>query len=257
MQWFTVGACAVLGLAVGSFLNVVIHRVPLRASVVRPRSHCPSCEHVLTAGENVPLISWVLLRGRCRGCGAHISLRYPAVEALCSLMFALVAWRFFDTPALPAYLLLTATLISVSFIDLEHLIVPNRIVFPVMGSSVVLLALAGAVDGEGGDFVRALLGGLAAGGGLLVVHLVSPRGMGMGDVKLSLLLGLYLGWLGWGQVALGMFLGFLIGSVVGVGLIVVGIKGRKEFVPFAPFLASGTMLGILWGDPILRWYSHL
>lgn len=255
MQGFVAGVGAVLGLAVGSFLNVVIRRVPLGVSVVHPRSHCPGCNRVLTARENVPVVSWLLLRGRCRGCGVPIGLRYPAVEAMCSALFGLVAWRFFDTAALPAYLLLTATLIAVSFIDFEHLIVPNRIVLPVTAASVLLLALAAVIDGELGSLVRALLGGLAGCGGLLIVHLVSPRGMGMGDVKLSLLLGLYLGWLGWGQVALGFFLGFLLGSVIGVGLIVARRRGRKEHVPFAPFLAGGTMLAVLWGDPILRWYS--
>jgi leader peptidase (prepilin peptidase) / N-methyltransferase len=195
------------------------------------------------------------LRGRCRHCGHPISVRYPLVEAACGALFGLVALRFGPSSELPAYLVLTAALLAISLIDLEHFIVPDRITGPLTVSGIALLGLAAAVDGGGGRFGRALLGGLVFFGFLLVINLINPRGMGMGDVKLSFCLGLFLGWLGWGQVFLGAFLAFLLGALVGILLIASGVKGRKDHVPFGPFLALGTLITILVGSPILRWYS--
>ena len=157
--------------------------------------------------------------------------------------------------ALPAYLVLTASLLAISIIDLEHFIVPDRITAPLTVSALALLGLAAAADGNGWRFGRSLLGGLAFFAFLLLLNIVNPRGMGMGDVKLSFSLGLFLGWLGWGQVFLGGFLSFLLGAVVGVALIATKVKGRKDHVPFGPFLAVGTLITILWGASILRWYT--
>jgi leader peptidase (prepilin peptidase)/N-methyltransferase len=247
--------CGLLGLAVGSFLNVVIWRVPRKLSVVRPASHCPQCETPIRPTDNVPVLSWLVLRGRCRHCGNPIPVRYPLVEAGCALLFAAVAARFGWSWPLPAYLVLAAALLAISLIDLEHFIVPDRITAPLTISALALLGLAAAAGGNGWRFGRSVLGGLAFFAFLLVLNLLYPRGMGMGDVKLSFSLGLYLGWLGWGQVFLGGFLSFLLGAVVGVALIATGIKGRKDVVPFGPFLALGTLLTILVGNPILRWYT--
>ena len=247
--------CGLLGLVIGSFLNVVIWRVPRKESVVRPPSHCPQCETPIRPVDNVPVLSWLLLRGKCRHCGNPIPVRYPLVEAGCGVLFAAVAARFGSSWALPAYLVLAAALLAISIIDLEHFIVPDRITAPLTVSALALLGLAAVADGNGWRFGRSLLGGLAFFAFLLFLNLVNPRGMGMGDVKLAFSLGLFLGWLGWGQVFLGGFLAFLLGALVGVGLIATGIKGRKDFVPFGPFLALGTVLTVLWGNPILRWYT--
>jgi leader peptidase (prepilin peptidase)/N-methyltransferase len=250
-----VAGFGLLGLLVGSFLNVVVVRVPQRLSVVRPRSRCPGCGTQLAERDNVPVLSWLLLRGRCRTCAEPISMRYPLVEAATGALFAAAALRFGWSAELPAYLLLFAVLLAVSAIDLEHFLVPNRIVYPAVVAEVALFTLATAGDGELGDLGRALLGAALASGGLLALALAYPRGMGMGDVKLAVLLGLGLGWLSLGHVALGLFLGFLLGSLVGVGLVATGVRSRKAHIPFAPFLAAGTVVAVLVGQPLLDWYA--
>jgi leader peptidase (prepilin peptidase) / N-methyltransferase len=177
------------------------------------------------------------------------------VRAGCALLFGACAWRFGASWALPAYLLLFAALLVVSVIDLESYRIPNRILIPATITAIPLLGLAALGQGHPGDFLRALAGGVAAFGALLVMAIISPRGMGMGDVKLAFLLGLHLGYLGWGEVALGLFAGFLLGAVIGLGLIISGRRSRKDAVPFGPFLAAGTVVAVLWGEPILRWYG--
>ena len=248
-------ACAVAGLLVGSFLNVVIHRVPMKESVIRPRSRCPACDTEIANRDNVPVVSWLLLRGRCRSCGARIPVRYPLVEVGTAGLFAAAAVRFGTDWALPAFLALFAVLLAVTVIDLQHYIVPNRIVFPTVAVAVPLLALAAVLERDWRSFGDALAGGAIGFVGLLAVNLVYPRGMGMGDVKLALVLGLFLGWLGLDHVALGMFLGFFLGAVIGILLIALRIRTRKQHVPFAPFLAAGTVIAVLFGEPILRWYT--
>ncbi len=245
---------ATFGLLVGSFLNVVIHRVPLRLSVVSPRSACPGCGMTLAERDNVPVVSWLVLRGRCRTCGMRISVRYPLVELASAVLFAAAAVRLGADWALPAFCLFFAALLAVSLIDLKHFIVPNRIVFPTLAISVPLLAAAALLEGEPRPMITAVVGALLASNGLLVINLISPRGMGMGDVKLALLLGLFLGWLGLGHVALGLFLGFLFGAVGGILLIALGVKSRKDPVPFAPFLAAGAVVAILVGTGLLDRY---
>lgn len=248
-------AVGLLGLAVGSFVNVVIWRVPRKESVVAPASRCPGCDTPIRPLDNVPVLSWLLLRGRCRACGVGISARYPLVELAGGLLFAGAAWKLQLDWSLPAFLLFLATLLAIALIDLEHYIVPNRILLPVVPTTAALLALAAALDGAWGDLGRGLAASAVAFVGLLVVHVISPRGMGMGDVKLALLLGLLLGWLSWGHVALGLFLGFLFGAVVGVVLLATGIRSRREAVPFAPFLAAGSVVAVFAGNPILDWYA--
>ncbi|HLF41151.1 MAG TPA: prepilin peptidase [Acidimicrobiia bacterium] len=245
----------VLGLAVGSFLNVVIWRVPRKLSVVRPGSHCPGCETPIRPVDNVPVASWLRLRGRCRHCGAPISVRYPLVELAGAVLFGAAAARFGWSWELPAYLVFFAALLAISAVDLEHYIVPDRISLPLMAVSVPLLGVAALGEGNGDAFVRALLGSVAAFGFLFALNIISPRGMGMGDVKLAVSLGMYLGWLGWGEVFLGLFLAFLLGAVVGLLLMGLRLRSRKDHVPFGPFLALGTVATVLWGDPILRWYT--
>ena len=247
-------ACALLGLLVGSFLNVVIVRVPEKRSIVRPRSHCPRCSVQLRERDNIPVLSWLLLRGRCRSCAEPIPVRYPLVELATGVLFAAMALRIGADWALPGYLLFAGALLAVSAIDLERFLVPNRIVYPSLVASLVLLGAAALLGGDGDAFLRALGGAVAASGGLFALALLYPRGMGMGDVKLALLLGLYLGWLSLGHVLLGLFLGFLLGSIVGIGLLATGVRGRKDHLPFAPFLATGAVLAVLVGEPLLDLY---
>jgi len=245
----------VYGLIIGSFLNVVIWRVPRHESLVAPRSHCPGCDAAIAPRDNIPVVSWLALRGRCRNCGEPISIRYPLIELLTAVLFAAVGARFHDSWALPAFLVLTAGLIAISAIDLEHFIIPNRIVYPVGIAGVILLAGAAALEHSWSPFGRALLGGVGAFVFFFVLHLVAPGGMGFGDVRLSAVLGLFLGWLGGMYVFGGLFLGFLLGAVIGSVLIAVGRRGRKQHIPFGPFLAAGTMIFVLFGEPIVSWWQ--
>ena len=245
---------ALFGLLMGSFLNVVIHRVPQRLSVVSPRSACPGCGTTLAERDNVPVLSWLVLKGKCRTCAMRISPRYPLVELATAALFATAAIRLGADWALPAFCLFFGALLAIALIDLEHFIVPNRIVFPMLAVSVPLLALAALLQDDWGSLATGVIGALIASNGLLLINLINPRGMGMGDVKLALLLGLFLGWLGLGHVALGLFLGFLFGAVGGILLIALGIKTRKDPVPFAPFLAAGAMVAVLVGNALLDRY---
>jgi leader peptidase (prepilin peptidase) / N-methyltransferase len=256
MTGLLVAGCGLFGLLIGSFLNVVIWRVPRGESIVRPPSHCPSCDAEIAPYDNIPVISWVVLRGHCRHCGAGISARYPLVELACAGLWVAMGLRFGATWQLPAYLVLVSALLALSMIDFDTFLLPDKIVFPMTGALVILFGLAAVLDDSGGDFVRALLGGLAAFVFFLTVHLIAPRGMGFGDVKLSFGLGLALGWLSWGLVFLGLFLGFLLGAVIGVFLIATKIRSRKDHVPFGPFLAAGTVLAILFGAPLLDLYLN-
>lgn len=255
MTGLVVGVCAILGLAVGSFLNVVIHRVPRKESVVTPRSRCPGCGTEISPRDNIPVVSWLLLRARCRTCGVHISARYPAVEVGCALLFVAMALRFSDDWALPAFLVLAAACLAGAVIDFEHMLLPDRIVFPSLAMTLPLLAGAAVAEGDAKPFVRALIGSALAFTALLLLALLKAGAMGGGDVKLALLLGLCLGWLSLGHVALGLFLGFLLGSVVGVALVVTKARGMKEHFAFGPFLAAGTLLAVWWGTQVLDWYT--
>jgi leader peptidase (prepilin peptidase) / N-methyltransferase len=252
-----VAGCALLGLLVGSFLNVVIWRVPRKESVVAPRSHCPGCDAPIAARDNVPVLSWIVLRGRCRHCQTPISIRYPLVEVACAVLFGGLGARFAHSWALPAYLLLGAGLLAISAIDLEHYLIPNRIVYPLGFAAVPLLALGAGLDGDWWALARALIGGACAFAALFVIHVASPRGMGFGDVRLSFVLGLYLGYLGALDVAVGLFLGFAYGAVIGIVLLATRARNRRQHIPFGPFLAAGALTIVLVGGPILDWYRGL
>lgn len=246
----------VVGLAFGSFANVVVHRVPLKQSIVRPASRCPSCGIQLRARDNIPVVSWVLLKAKCRNCGTRISPRYPAIEILAAALFGLAAWRIRPTSDLIAYLPLLWVLVVLSFIDLEHRLLPNRIVVPSFVAGVVLLGIAAALGPGVGAWVRALLGAAVAFGTFFALALISPRGMGMGDVKLSAVLGLALGFLGWPRLLVGFFLSFAAGAVGGLALIAGRRAGMKSEVPFGPYLALGTIVSVLFGAPIVRSWLH-
>jgi leader peptidase (prepilin peptidase)/N-methyltransferase len=239
---------APFGLVIGSFLNVVAYRVPRGESLVAPPSHCPGCDAPIRPWDNVPLLSWLFLRGRCRSCGERISARYPLVELLTAALFALVAVVHGLHDDLAVQLPFAAMLIAVADIDLEHRIVPNKILLPMAVWGVA----AGAVV-RTGALPELLAAGAAAFGFLLLAALIHPAGMGMGDVKLAGVMGLYLGV----SVVPALLLAFLSGSIVGVGILLRhGAKGRKKGVPFAPFLALGGAIGLLAGPELVHLYVH-
>ncbi len=245
----------VLGLLVGSFLNVVIYRVPQGVSVVAGRSYCPSCEAQIAAYDNVPVASWVLLRGRCRNCREPIAARYPAVELLTAVVFALLAWRFGLSWELPAYLYLGGVGIALAFIDLDTKRLPNVLVLPSYVVALVLLALPALLDARWDDYLRALLGAVALFAFYFLLAFIYPAGMGFGDVKLAGVLGMYLGWLGWGAVIVGGFLGFFLGGLVGGALMVARKAGRKSAIPFGPFMVAGALIAVFVGPAIADWYT--
>lgn len=255
MDAFLIAVCAVFGLMVGSFLNVVIWRVPRGESVVKPRSRCPGCGNQLRGIDNVPVLSWLFLRGKCHFCGEPISARYPLVELATGVVFAAAAVHFRYDWALPAFLVLFAGLIALSGIDIDHHRLPNKVVYPTLFATAPLLVLAGVATGEWGDLARAAAGGAIAFLVLFIIHVAAPRGMGFGDVRLAGVIGTGLGYLGLGYVAVGLFLAFVTSAFIGIALIATRVRSRKDRIPFGPFLALGCLLAVLAGGPILRWYG--
>jgi leader peptidase (prepilin peptidase)/N-methyltransferase len=246
----------VLGLAVGSFLNVVIHRVPLGESLSRPASHCPHCQGPIRARHNVPVLSWLLLRGRCAACAAPISVRYPLVEAGTAALFVAVAARFGYSVELPAYLYLAAVAIALAAIDLDVRRLPDRIVLPSYAIAALLLLPAAVVGPDWANAARGLAGAATL---YLLYRLIAlyPGGMGGGDVTLAPLIGLYLGWLGWSSLAVGAFAGFLLGGVVGVALLGARRVHRGSRLPFGPFMLAGAFVAVFAAAPIASWYGSL
>lgn len=250
-----VGAAAVLGLLVGSFLTVVVHRVPAGGSVLGPRSACPACGHPIRPRDNVPVVSWLLLGGRCRDCGATVPARYPAVEAGTAVLFAALTAAYGSAAVLPALLYLAAVGVALALIDLDVHRLPDAVVLP--SYPVLAVLLAGAAAGTDDPPIgRALLsaGVWLTGYGSLWLG-TAGRGMGAGDVKLAGLLGLALGWLGWGASVLGLFAGFLVGSVVGLALLLSGRVDRRDRIAHGPFLLVGAGLGAFVGQPL--WHAWL
>ena len=248
--------CGVLGLVIGSFLNVVIWRVPRDESIVSPPSHCPNCNNPIAPRDNVPVISWLVLRGRCRHCGNPISARYPLVELATGLLFATFALKFGAHAVLPAYLYLAGVGVALAMIDFDHHRLPDALTLPSYPVALALFGIAAATDVGHTPFLRGLEGLGALFGFYALLWLVYPAGMGLGDVKMSGLLGLYLGWLGWGQLVIGAFAAFVVGGLVGIGVILFVGGGRKTKVPFGPFMLIGTLIGIYLGHPIAHAYTH-
>jgi leader peptidase (prepilin peptidase) / N-methyltransferase len=250
-------ACALLGVLVGSFLNVVVWRVPRGESVAHPPSACPSCGHSIRPRDNVPVLSWLLLRGRCRDCGTRISARYPLVELATAVLFGLTAWRLGLVWELPAYLYLAAIAVALTLIDLDVRRLPNAIVLPSYVVGAALLLLPAVAAGEWDAYLRALLGALALFALYFALAFAYPAGMGFGDVKLAGVLGLYLGWLGWGELAVGAFLGFLLGGAWGVALLVARRASRKSAIPFGPFMLGGALVAVFVGGSVSQAYVNL
>ena len=237
------------GLIIGSFLNVIAFRLPRGESLVAPGSHCPSCETPIKPYDNVPVLGWLLLRGRCRACHTQISARYPLVEAITAALAVAVVLVKHSPRDVVLGLLLVAVLVPVALIDFDRRIIPNKIMLPAAVAAVAVgLLLAPA------QLPEQLVAGAAAGGFLLLFALAYPKGMGMGDVKLAAVLGLYLG----RSVAVALLSGVLAGAVVGALVIArVGVsQGRKTAVPFGPFLAIGGVVGLLAGPAIVHWYLY-
>jgi leader peptidase (prepilin peptidase)/N-methyltransferase len=237
----------ILGALVGSFLNVVAYRLPRGESLAHPPSRCPSCGTPVKPYDNIPALSWLLLRGRCRHCKEPISARYPLVEAGTGLLCALVVVaKGADEDAILG-IVLVLLLVPVTLIDLDHRLIPNKITYP---GAVVAVALVALLDPD--SLVEHLIAGVAAGGFLLVAAIVQPKGMGMGDVKLAFVLGLFLG----RAVAPAIFAALIAGSLIGAIIIArVGVKqGRKAGIPFGPWLAFGGLVGLFAGDAIVDWY---
>ncbi|PYY64982.1 prepilin peptidase [Curtobacterium sp. MCPF17_003] len=259
---------AVFGLLIGSFLNVVVHRVPAGQSVVSPPSACPACRHTIRRRDNVPVLSWLVLRGRCRDCSAPISARYPAVELVTAVLFGLTAFVVVgrspagtaqDTVAqvviLVALLYLMAISVALTLIDIATHTLPNAIVYPSGIVLTVLLVVASAADGDWSALGRAAIGALGSGALYLGLALAVPGGMGLGDVKLAVVLGLVLAYLGWGPLAVGAFGAFLVGGTVAIALLLAGRARWRGGLPFGPSMLVGAWLGIVFGD--LLWTGYL
>ncbi|MDQ6797052.1 MAG: A24 family peptidase [Actinomycetota bacterium] len=246
--------CALIGLYVGLYLNLVIDRVPRKKAMRPVRAGCRNCLDAEGSAPVVPRLPWVLRGGHCPVCGERVSLRYPLVELSTAVLYAAIAVRLGANWALPAFLVFFACLVAISVIDLELQIIPNRVIYPTIVLSLPLLALAAVAEGDIRRMATALAGAAIAFGILLLVHLISPASMGFGDVRLAFILGLFLGWFDLSHVAIGLFVGFALGAVVGVGLMLLGGKTRKDSVSFGPFLAAGAAVAVLFGDPLLHWW---
>jgi leader peptidase (prepilin peptidase)/N-methyltransferase len=256
MTWLRIALALPLGLVFGSFLTVIVHRVPKGESLVAPRSRCPSCGTRLRNVDNVPVVSWLLLRGRCRSCGARISPVYPLTELATGGLFAAAALTFDRVWVAIMMAPFLGLMVALAVIDIRHRIIPNRIVYPSLlafAAYIVVIALVGG----GLDLARAVVGMLVYGGGLLLVAMVSPTGMGMGDVKLAALIGLVLGALGLRYVAVAAGGGILLGGVWAIVALIAGVS-RKQAIPFGPFLAAGALVAAFLAPQISSVYlRHL
>jgi leader peptidase (prepilin peptidase) / N-methyltransferase len=251
---YVIVVALVFGLLIGSFLNACAYRVPLGISVAYGRSFCPVCTTQIHGYDNIPLVSWLVLRGRCRACGTSISWRYPLVEALTGLLFAALAALDGPSALLALHLLFVAALVLVSDIDIEHRIIPDVVILPTALIGVVGMTL---LNPGGGPRWQWLAAGLGAAGFLLAAGFVYERvrgveGMGMGDVKLALCMGFFLG----AAVVPALFIGFISGALAGIVLIVGG-KDAKTAVPFGPFLALGAVVSLFCGGELIHLYLHV
>lgn len=267
---FLVVVAGIFGLIIGSFLNVVSYRVPAGVSLLR-ESRCPACDAQIRPWQNVPVLSWLALRGRCASCGTRISARYPLVEAATGLAFAAVTWWALvtdppvttgtavaaETVFIIAYLYLAAITIVLTLIDLDTQRLPNAIVLPSYLVAAVTLAVVSLLSGDWEALLRAAVGMVALYAFYAILRLARPGGMGGGDVKLAGVVGLYLGYIGWGALLVGAFAAFVLGGIFGLALIIVRRAGRRTAIPFGPWMLAGGWVGILAGQSTARWYLEL
>jgi leader peptidase (prepilin peptidase)/N-methyltransferase len=250
------------GLLIGSFLNVVIWRLPRGESLNQPASHCPVCDHPIRPFDNIPVVSWLVLRRRCRDCGAPISARYPSVELVTAILFGVIAWRIGWRPALAGFLFFTAAGVALAMIDIDLKRLPNALTFPAYGVVLVSLVVDAATGGHWGSLLRAVaamavLYGFYFATMLLGEMVLKKKAMGFGDVKLAGLIGLVLGWLSWGALAVGAFGGFFVGAVGGVLLLVSGKGTLASKIPYGPYMLGGALIGILWGSQLADAYLRV
>jgi leader peptidase (prepilin peptidase)/N-methyltransferase len=244
------GWSALLGLAIGSFLNVVVHRVPIGQSLSRPRSACPGCSAPIASRDNIPLVSWLALRGRCRHCRAPISVRYVLVELATGGLFAAVAVRFgvsWTTPAVDAFV---AGLVALACIDLERLLLPRRVVYATAALSGVFLVAGAVTTGQWSRLGVALACAAVAFGAFFALNWINPRWLGFGDVRLVAVIGLVLGWLGVRYVLVGFLAANVVGLVVAAVLLGLGRIQRQTPIPYGVFLAAGALVAVLAGAPL-------
>lgn len=239
-----VGLIFVIGLVLGSFANVVIYRLPRGESIISPASKCPHCGHPIRPYDNVPLISYLLLRGRCRDCGGRISLRYPLVELAAGVLLLTLYLRYGISLHWVGASLFSLLLLVIFFIDLEHRIIPNLLTYP----GIILGLTLSAANGRLANATGAALG---AGLFFVLVILVSHGGMGLGDAKLGAMMGAFLGW---PLIAVALVVSFVAGGAAGALLVLLRLRSRKDVIPFGPALALGGIIALLWGEPLLRWY---
>lgn len=259
-MWFLLVVAAVLGLTIGSFLNVVIYRVPNGKSLVSPSSHCPHCQTPIRNRHNVPVLGWLVLRGRCADCRAAISPRYPLVEFFTSVAFVLVTWRLHSSdrlPGLPAWLYFTAIAIALAAIDIDCHRLPNAIVLPSYPVLALLLAVPALWQRDYAPLLRAAVGCAVLFGGYFALALAYPKGMGFGDVKLAGLIGAMLGWLGYSALLVGAFTAFLLGGLAGVVVIASRRGNGKTPLPFGPFMLTAAGLALCLAHPIVDGYTRM
>lgn len=271
MIYLLAAIAGVFGLAVGSFLNVVIYRVPIGRSIVYPASACPNCGSGIHAYDNVPVVSWLALHGKCRNCSEPISARYPLVELGTGLLFFVVSLpiaaqlvaiqptvnMIASGLVLVAYLYLAAISVALAFIDIEHHRLPNAIVLPAYAVGAVLLGTAGLITDNYSGLLQAGVGMVAVAAAYFLISLLWKGGMGLGDVKLAGVLGLFLGWSGWGSLVVGSLIAFFLGAIYGVVLILLHKSTRKSGIPFGPWMVLGAWIGVLFGNQIWGGYLSL
>jgi len=241
----------VLGLIVGSFSNVCIYRIPRNESVIYPASHCPKCRTKIKPVDNIPLLSYILLKGRCRNCGSKISIQYPVVEFLTGLIYLIIYLIYGLSIQSLVYIILSSALIIIAFIDLQEQIIPDIISLPGIVVGLILSFIVPYIS-----FINSALGALVGGGIILIIAWVGSiifkkEAMGGGDVKLTAMIGAFLGWR---YTIISLFLGFFLGALTGIVLIMTKIKKREDDIPFGPFIALGSIITLLWGEKIISWY---
>jgi leader peptidase (prepilin peptidase)/N-methyltransferase len=251
---------ALLGLTVGSFLNVVIYRVPRGQSLIAPGSHCPACKHPIRGRHNIPVLGWLVLKGRCADCDTRFGARYPLVEVTTGVVFVALTVQLGQShllSALPAYSYFAAIGIALALIDVDCHRLPNAVILPSYPVLAILLTVSAAWQHDWPALLRAGLGAAALFGFYLVVRSVYPAGMGLGDVRLAGLLGGLLAYLSWSALVIGAFGGFLLGAVAGVAVITSGRGTPKTALPFGPFMIAATLLAIFAAQPIAATYLDL
>jgi leader peptidase (prepilin peptidase)/N-methyltransferase len=247
----------VFGLVIGSFIGVVVDRLPRQESVVSPPSHCVACSAPIRAYDNIPVVSYAVLRGHCRACGTRIPPRDALLELGIGILFVLLAWRLTSAWALPAYCVLAAAVVGISVIDVEHMRIPSTLVYSTAVLGAPLLVLASAGTHRWSALLSALIGGVIAFAAFFTLFFAVPKGIGFGDVRLAGLCGGFLGWMGYREVIVGFLISFIVAGVPAAVLLAMHKVHRRTQIPFGPFLAAGTVVTVLFGAPVIHAWASL